>query len=80
MKKLLKGMLLLSFFCMETSCTTKKSVEMPMDTTDEERTYDIQDYEFSGTNILHYPLIFTAGKAWLSQEKMPEIRALTLSC
>lgn len=66
MKKSMKGMLLLSFPCLMTSCTPKESVEMNIIDITQELFDNTRHYEISETDILHQPLIFTAGKAWLN--------------
>ena len=66
MKKLLKGMLLLSFPCIVTSCTPKESAKVLIIDITQELFNNTRQYEIFETDILHQPLIFTAGKAWLN--------------
>lgn len=80
MKKLLKGMLLLSFPFIVSSCTPKESAEVKIIDFTQELFNDTRPYEIFETDILHQPLIFTAGKAWLNLNETHSKKAFIQSC
>lgn len=69
MKKLLKGMLLLSFPLIVASCAPKESAEVSIIDFAQELLKNTHQYEIFETDILHQPLIFTAGKHGLTLTK-----------
>lgn len=80
MKKLLKGMLLLSFPLIVASCAPKESAEVSIIDFTQELLKNTHQYEIFETDILHQPLIFTAGKAWLNINETQKEKAFIHSC
>ena len=80
MNKLFKGMLLLSFPCIMASCTPKESVNANFINITQELLKSSRQYEIFETDILHQPLIFTAGKAWLNLNESQDEKAFIQRC